>query len=181
MANQRYHVLDERLQPCPVWVPGEIHIASEVGLAQGYWRDGERTAAHFRAVPGLGERVYASGDMARYLPDGELEILGRKDFQVKIQGVRIELGEIEAALAEHPAVASAVVVADHTVPELPMLRAFVVAAGEAQPAVPGELRAFLARKLPSAMVPADVTWLERLPLNANGKVDRLALTGRPGR
>ncbi|UFR00362.1 amino acid adenylation domain-containing protein [Streptomyces sp. Go40/10] len=176
MANQRYHVLDERLQPCPVWVPGEIHIASEVGLAQGYWRDGERTAACFRPVPGLGERVYASGDIARYLPDGELEILGRKDFQVKIQGVRIELGEIEAALAEHPAVASAVVVADRTVPDLPMLRAFAVAAGEARP----ELRAFLARTLPSAMVPADVTWLERLPLNANGKVDRLALA-RPDR
>ncbi|MET9451262.1 amino acid adenylation domain-containing protein [Streptomyces cinerochromogenes] len=173
MANQRYHVLDERLQPCPVWVPGEIHIASEVGLAQGYWRDGERTAAHFRPVPGLGERVYASGDIARFLPDGDLEILGRKDFQVKIQGVRIELGEIEAALAEHPAVASAVVVADRTVPDLPMLRAFAVAAGEARP----ELRAFLARTLPSAMVPAEVTWLERLPLNANGKVDRLALAG----
>ncbi|WP_158838833.1 amino acid adenylation domain-containing protein [Streptomyces sp. NRRL S-1022] len=179
MANQRYHVLDERLRPCPVWVPGEIHIASEVGLAQGYWRDAARTAAHFRPVPGLGERVYASGDMARYLPDGTLEILGRKDFQVKIQGVRIELGEIEAALAEHPAVASAVVVADRAVPELPLLRAFVVAAGDGRAAAPDELRAFLARKLPSSLVPADVTFLERLPLNANGKVDRLALTGRP--
>ncbi|BCM72794.1 MULTISPECIES: amino acid adenylation domain-containing protein [Streptomyces] len=181
MANQRYHVLDERLQPCPDWVPGEIHIASEVGLAQGYWRDEERTAAHFRAVPGLGERVYASGDMARYLPNGDLEILGRKDFQVKIQGVRIELGEIEAALAEHPAVASAVVVADRTVPDLPLLRAFVVAAGEGRPVVPDELRLFLARKLPSAMLPADITRLERMPLNANGKIDRLALTGGPGR
>jgi amino acid adenylation domain-containing protein len=181
MANQRYHVLDERLRPRPVWVPGEIHVAGEVGLARGYWPDEPPTAERFRSDPDLGERVYASGDMARYLPNGDLEMLGRKDFQVKIQGVRIELGEIEVALAGHPSVLSAVAVADRSVAGLPVLRAYVVAPDGGRAAAQDELRAFLAEKLPAAMVPATVTALDRFPLTANGKIDRLALTSGTAR
>jgi non-ribosomal peptide synthetase component F len=175
MTNQQYHVLDKRMRPCPVWVPGEIHIASEAGLAQGYWRDEERTGKQFRTIPGTGQRAYASGDMGRYLPDGNIEILGREDFQVKIQGVRIELGEIEAALTAHPSVRSAVVVAAGKVRDLPVLHGYVVwEDGEPTGGI-AELRAFLGRKLPASMVPPVLTALDRLPLTRNGKVDRLGL------
>ena len=110
MANQRFHVLDERLEPRPTWVPGALYIAGD-GLAEGYWRDEERTRASFFEHPGLGERLYRTGDVGRYLPDGEIEFLGREDHQVKVQGHRIELGEIESALEKHPEVGSAVVAA----------------------------------------------------------------------
>jgi epothilone synthetase B len=108
LANAQYHVLKDTLEPCPVWVPGELYIAG-VGLARGYWRDEERTQASFITHPKTGQRLYRSGDMGRYLPDGNIEIMGRKDLQVKIRGYRIELGEIEAALAQHPAVRAVVV------------------------------------------------------------------------
>ncbi len=103
MTNTRYHVLSEALEPCPTWVPGELCIAGE-GVARGYWRDADKTSAAFIPDPGTGERLYRSGDLGRYLPDGTIEFMGRKDFQVKIQGHRIELGEIESVLAQHPAV-----------------------------------------------------------------------------
>jgi yersiniabactin nonribosomal peptide synthetase len=109
MANQRWHVLDPSLEPRPVWVAGELYIAGS-GLARGYWRDESRTAEKFVTHPRTGERLYRTGDIGRYLPDGNIEFLGRQDLQVKIHGHRIELGEIEAALEQHPAVASAVVV-----------------------------------------------------------------------
>jgi amino acid adenylation domain-containing protein len=108
MSNTRYHVLNEALEPCPTWVPGELWIAG-AGLARGYWRDPDKTAALFVPDPETGERLYRSGDLGRYLPDGTIEFLGRKDFQVKIQGHRIELGEIESVLMQHPAVRLAVV------------------------------------------------------------------------
>ncbi len=110
LANQTFAVLDEQLAPRPIWVPGALHIGGS-GVALGYWRDEERTAASFPRHPQSGERLYRTGDLGRYLPDGNLEFLGREDFQVKIQGFRIELGEIEAALSHHPAVREAVVVA----------------------------------------------------------------------
>jgi amino acid adenylation domain-containing protein/non-ribosomal peptide synthase protein (TIGR01720 family) len=110
MLNQTFAVLDEPLEPRPVWVPGALHIGG-VGVALGYWRDEERTAASFLLHPRTGERLYRTGDLGRYLPDGNIEFLGREDFQVKIQGFRIELGEIEAALSHHPAVRDAVVTA----------------------------------------------------------------------
>ncbi|MFH0245765.1 amino acid adenylation domain-containing protein [Streptomyces sp. HK10] len=113
MRNHTVHVLDDRMLPCPVGVPGEMYIGG-AGLAEGYWRDEERTAASFVTHPGTGERLYRSGDLGRWLPDGNLEILGRDDFQVKIGGFRIELGEIEAALLRHPEVAQAAVVATGT-------------------------------------------------------------------
>lgn len=123
MANARYHILDSRLAPRPVWVPGEIYIGG-AGLARGYWGDEEATRASFLVHPETEERLYRSGDLGRFLPDGTIELLGRADLQVKIQGQRIELGEIEAELARHPRVQSAVV----TLAEGGRLAAFVVPA-----------------------------------------------------
>ncbi|MCB0207973.1 MAG: amino acid adenylation domain-containing protein [Anaerolineae bacterium] len=108
MANARYDVFTDYLEPCPTWVPGELYIAGE-GLGRGYWRDEERTQASFITHPETGQRLYRSGDLGRYWPDGNIEILGRKDFQVKILGHRIELGEIEFNLCQHPHVNEAVV------------------------------------------------------------------------
>jgi amino acid adenylation domain-containing protein len=110
MANQRFHVLNEALEPSPVWVPGQLFIGG-IGLALGYWRDEEKTQAAFFQHPRTGERLYRTGDLGRYLPAGDIEFLGREDSQVKVQGYRIELGEIEAALVRHPRVETAVVAA----------------------------------------------------------------------
>jgi amino acid adenylation domain-containing protein/thioester reductase-like protein len=127
MTNQRAYVLDERLEPCPLWVPGELYVAG-VGLARGYWADPVQTGERFLTHPRTGERVYRTGDWSRWLPDGNLEFLGRRDQQVKVHGHRIELGEIETTLERHPWVARAVVVAEgdkekrlvaHVVPERP--------------------------------------------------------------
>ncbi|WP_405917757.1 amino acid adenylation domain-containing protein [Streptomyces sp. NBC_00728] len=109
LRNQTFHVLDSRMEPCPVWTAGELHIGG-VGLARGYWADPQRTAASFVTHPRTGERLYRTGDFGRYRPDGTIEFLGRRDGQVKINGHRVELGEIEATLAAHPGVDSAVVV-----------------------------------------------------------------------
>ncbi|UWP80112.1 amino acid adenylation domain-containing protein [Dactylosporangium fulvum] len=174
-SNQHYYVLDEHLRPRPAWVPGQICIGSAVGLARGYWRDPDRTRDRFLTMPDTGERIYASGDIGRYRPDGTLEILGREDFQVKIQGYRIELGEIDAALARHPDVERVAVVASRSSGGAHRLVAFVVPKGSAR-ADPEQLRAFLRRTLPAYMVPSRLRTVEALPLTANGKVDRLALT-----
>jgi acyl-CoA synthetase (AMP-forming)/AMP-acid ligase II/acyl carrier protein len=113
MANAKYYILNEALEDCPVWVPGQMYCAG-VQVAQGYWRDVEKTAAKFITHPRTQERIYCTGDLGRYLPDGNIEFLGRADFQVKIRGYRIELGEIEAALKQHPGVKDAIAV---TVPK----------------------------------------------------------------
>jgi pyochelin synthetase len=109
LRNQRFQVLDAGLRPCPDWVPGELYIEG-VGLARGYWRDPEKTAASFVRHPVTGVRLYRTGDFGRYLPGGIIQFLGRKDGQVKIRGHRVELGEIEAVLAQHPGVDRAVAV-----------------------------------------------------------------------
>jgi len=106
LENQSFHVLNDRLEPCPVWVTGELYIGG-IGLARGYWRDPEQTARRFIQHPETGERFYATGDLGRYLPGGDIEFLGREDFQVKVGGHRIELGEIEATLDRHPGVRQA--------------------------------------------------------------------------
>ncbi len=110
MDHQTFHVLDAALEPRLVWVPGELYIGG-IGLAQGYWRDDEKTAAAFVRHPRTGERLYRTGDLGRWLPDGNIEFLGREDTQVKVQGFRIELGEVEAALLQYPRVRAAVAVA----------------------------------------------------------------------
>ncbi|MCF4968119.1 amino acid adenylation domain-containing protein, partial [Nostoc sp. CMAA1605] len=109
MANAKYYILNEALEDCPVWVPGQMYCAG-VQVAQGYWRDAEKTAAKFITHPRTQERIYCTGDLGRYLPDGNIEFLGRADFQVKIRGYRIELGEIEAAIKQHPGVKDAIAV-----------------------------------------------------------------------
>jgi amino acid adenylation domain-containing protein len=108
LLNQRFHVLNSSFEDAPEHVPGQLYIGG-VGLARGYWRDEERTSRRFITHPRTGERLYDTGDLGRYLPDGDIEFLGREDFQVKIQGFRVELAEIEAALLQHDSVKSAVV------------------------------------------------------------------------
>jgi SagB-type dehydrogenase family enzyme len=177
MTGQTFHVLDEAMEPQPAWVPGMLWIGG-AGLARGYWRDEERTAAAFVRHPETGERLYRTGDLGRRWPDGTIEILGREDFQVKIQGYRIELGEIEAALRDHPEVREAVAVAAGDPRGERRLAAFVTA----DPAAGGEaatrsarLRAWLETRLPRWMVPATITEVSSFPLGATGKVDRAAL------
>ncbi|WP_336319935.1 amino acid adenylation domain-containing protein [Streptomyces lavendofoliae] len=109
LRNQTFHVLDERMEPCPVWTAGQLYIGG-AGLARGYWGDEERTAASFVRHPRTGERLYRTGDFGRYTADGTIEFLGRRDGQVKINGHRVELGEIEATLSQHPGVDASVVV-----------------------------------------------------------------------
>ncbi|WP_374776830.1 amino acid adenylation domain-containing protein [Streptomyces sp. NBC_01310] len=161
-------VLDDWLRPCPPGVPGELYIGGG-SLAHGYWGRPGLTAGRFVADPygPPGARLYRTGDVARRLPDGGMEYVGRADFQVKLRGFRIELGEIENAVAAHPEVDACVV----TVHE-DRLAAYVT--GRA-PDEPGDLRAFLGRSLPEYMIPASVTVLDALPLTVNGKVDRAAL------
>ncbi|WP_437762183.1 amino acid adenylation domain-containing protein [Sorangium sp. So ce281] len=175
MVNQRFHVLNEVMDPCPVWVPGQLYIAGD-GLAKGYWQDAEKTAASFITHPTTGERLYRTGDLGRYLPDGNIEFLGREDLQVKVLGHRIELGEIEAALQEHPKVNAVAVVAVGDTSETRRLVAYVVP-GESEP-TPEELSALAHEKLPNYMVPAQYLFLGALPLSPTGKVDRKALATR---
>ncbi len=179
MLNQTFHVLDEALAPRPTWVPGFLYIGG-IGLAQGYWRDEQKTTASFITHPDTGERLYRTGDLGRYLPDGNIEFLGRHDFQVKIRGHRIELGEIEAVLLQHPSVQAAVASAVGETRGNKWLAAYVVRSaevakgtGEAEQAE--SLKEFLRGKLPDYMVPAAIVFLDTLPLSANGKVDRKAL------
>jgi SagB-type dehydrogenase family enzyme len=177
LKNQRFHVLDRQLEPCPTWVAGQIYIAG-AGLARGYWRDPEKTAASFLLHPRTGERLYRTGDWGRYLPGGDIEFLGRQDQQVKIQGYRIELGEIEAALRCHEAVSEAVVLAPGEPREGRRLVGYVLCdRGLEEAARPSEgaLRAHLTESLPEYMVPSRIVVLDHFPLTANGKVDRGAL------
>ncbi|MGD1020131.1 MAG: amino acid adenylation domain-containing protein [Verrucomicrobiia bacterium] len=172
LANRAIYILDQHGNPVPIGVPGHLHIGGE-GLAQGYLNRPEMTAEKFipdpfRAEPGA--RMYKTGDLARYRPDGNIEFLGRADHQVKIRGFRIELGEIEAVLGQHPAVREAVVLAREDAPNEKRLVAYVVADSSID-----ELRRFLKEKLPEYMVPAVVVLLEALPVTPNGKVDRRAL------
>ncbi len=125
LKNAHYYVMDEHLQPRPLWVPGELCIGG-VGLARGYWKDAEKSSTKFVTHPTTGERLYRSGDLGRLLPDGNIEILGRTDFQVKLRGQRIELGEIEAHLRQHPLIKAAVVSVVGDEPSTRQLVAYVV-------------------------------------------------------
>jgi amino acid adenylation domain-containing protein len=175
IANTEIHILDANLQPVPIGTPGELHIGGP-GLARGYLNRPEMTEQKFISNPfksDAGARLYKTGDSARFLPDGQIEFIGRVDFQVKIRGYRIEPGEIEAALEKCPGVRECVVIAREESGEKRLV-AYVVAALDRVPAAT-ELRDILKQELPEYMVPADLMFLTALPLTVNGKVDRKAL------
>ena len=182
IANTQVYILDRRLRPVPIGVPGELYIGGD-GLARDYFHRPDLTAEKF--LPHLfseapGGRLYKTGDLVRYLPEGHLEFLGRLDHQVKVRGFRIELGEIEACLGGHPGVQEAVVLAREDSPGEKRLVAYVVA--QEGPAPSGsELRGFVRERLPEYMVPSAFMALPALPLTPNGKVDRKALPAPEGR
>jgi amino acid adenylation domain-containing protein len=178
IANTQFHILDRQLQPVPIGVPGELHIGG-AGLSRGYLNRPELTAEKFIPnpfSPEPGARLYKTGDLARFLPDGQVECLGRIDYQVKVRGFRIELGEIEATLLQYPAVKETVVVVREDNPgEKILVGYFVAEAGADSLQVIPELRRFLKERLPDFMVPTIFMAMESIPLTPNGKVDRKAL------
>ena len=173
IANTQICVLDSHLQPVPAGVRGEIYIGGD-GVARGYLDRPELTAERFIANPfcgGAGARLYKTGDLGRYLADGNLECLGRVDHQVKLRGFRIELGEIESVLGQHPSVREAAAgICDDASGEKRLV-AYCVTKGQPGPSS-GALRAFLRKKLPDYMVPSSFVSLDALPLTPNGKLDR---------
>jgi amino acid adenylation domain-containing protein len=174
--NTKTYILDAHQKPVPIGVPGELYIGG-AGIARGYLNRPELTAEKFIWHEKLNIRLYKTGDVARYLSDGNIECLGRIDSQVKIRGFRIELGEIEAAIAQHPAVKESVVIASEESTESNDFRrlvAYVVAQREATVTI-STLRNFVASKLPNYMIPSAWVTLEELPLTPNNKVDRKAL------
>ncbi|MEH1938080.1 MAG: amino acid adenylation domain-containing protein [Nostoc sp.] len=173
IANTQIYILDSNLQLAPIGVPGELHIAG-VGLARGYLNRPELTQERFIPNPFGSGRLYKTGDLARYLPDGNIEYLGRIDNQVKIRGFRIELLEIETLLGQHGDVQNCCVIAHEVTPGNKRLVAYVVPQKDITPRTE-ELRQFLSDKLPGYMVPNVFVILESLPLTPNGKVDRRAL------
>ncbi|MBW4560438.1 MAG: amino acid adenylation domain-containing protein [Mojavia pulchra JT2-VF2] len=176
IANTQIYILNEDLQPVPVGEPGELHIGG-IGLARGYLNLPELTDKKFISNPFSNEpgaRLYKTGDLARYLPDGNIEFLGRIDHQVKIRGFRIELGEIETTLSQHPVVKQAVVIAREDIAGDKRLVAYIVLNSQPAPTI-NEWRSFLKQTLPDYMVPSSFVILEDLPLTPNGKVDRRAL------
>jgi amino acid adenylation domain-containing protein len=176
IANTQIYILDRFLQPVPTGLPGELYIGG-AGLARGYHNRPELTAQTFIPNPFStepGARLYRTGDQARYLPDGNIEFLGRLDDQVKIRGFRVEPGEIAATLGQHPSVREAVVVVREDEPGDKRLVAYLAPHQEPAPA-DSNLREFLKTKLPEYMVPSAFVTLAALPLTPNGKVDRRAL------
>lgn len=185
IINMQMYVLDKLLQPTPIGVIGELYVGG-IGVGRGYLNAPDKTAEAFSRDPfaqRAGARLYRTGDLARYLPDGNLEFIGRADFQVKIRGFRIELGEIEAALEEHPTIQQALVLAKdepsgnkhlvaYVVPEAPYRSQAEEA--ETEKLVP-QLRGFLKDRLPDYMTPSAFVVLDAMPLNSNGKIDRKAL------
>jgi amino acid adenylation domain-containing protein len=176
LSNIRIYILDARNQPLPPGIPGELCIAG-VGLARGYLNRPETTAEKFIETDLFGktERIYKTGDLARWRDDGNLEYLGRIDEQVKLRGFRIELGEIESLLLQHPSVKEAVVNLYET-DNNPRLIAYIMAK-EKSFNLEGELKDYLKTRLPNYMVPSQVMVLDKLPLTPNGKLDRKALPG----
>ncbi|MEE2781457.1 MAG: amino acid adenylation domain-containing protein [Planctomycetota bacterium] len=177
IENTQIYILDEKLHPVPVGVPGHLHIGGD-GLARGYLNRPELTAEKFIPDPfdgGNSERIYKTGDLAKFRPDGTIDFLGRLDFQVKVQGHRIELGEIESQLNRHPQIKQSVVMARQTGSKIDdkQLVAYTIADGES-PNV-SDLRDFLRKTLPDYMLPSIFMSLDTFPLNPAGKVDRKAL------
>ncbi|HVR96679.1 MAG TPA: amino acid adenylation domain-containing protein [Thermoanaerobaculia bacterium] len=174
--NTRIYLLDRHGEPVPVGVPGELYVAG-LGLARGYHNRPDLTAEKFVPDPFAGEsgaRMYRTADLVRWLPDGDMDFLGRLDHQVKVRGFRIELGEVEAALGQHPGLREVAVLVREDRPGDRRLAAYAVPDGGAAVSA-DELRAFLRERLPEYMVPSSFLFLDALPLTANGKVDRCAL------
>ncbi|MBI1890864.1 MAG: non-ribosomal peptide synthase/polyketide synthase [Burkholderiales bacterium] len=171
--NTRMYLLDKYLRQVPIGVIAEIHTAG-AGLATCYWDNPVATAKSFIPNPFAKGRLYKTGDLGRYLPNGEIEFIGREDFQVSIRGFRVELVEIENVLRAVPAIAEVVVVAQDDANKLARLVCFYVEQPEAKVDV-NELRALVARKLPSYMVPSLFVRLDAMPLTPNRKIDRLGL------
>ncbi|MEM7758014.1 MAG: non-ribosomal peptide synthetase [Cyanobacteria bacterium P01_A01_bin.40] len=188
LANLNLYILDESMQLLPIGVPGEICV-SGIGVGDGYWKNEEKTKLAFVANPFLSklpsrqthETIYKTGDLGRWLADGNIEFLGRIDHQVKIRGFRIELGEIEECLSQHSNVGENVVVVREDNPDDKRLVAYVVPVSEshqdnlANQQLVQQLRDFLKEKLPGHMVPSGIVLIEALPLAPSGKVDRQAL------
>jgi amino acid adenylation domain-containing protein len=185
IANVQIYILDSHLQPVPVGVPGELYIGG-IGVARGYLHRPELTTERFISNPfdssptsptpltSPTELLYKTGDLARYLPDGNIEYLGRIDNQVKVRGFRIELGEIEAVLSQCSEVQSTAVIVREDTPGDKRLVAYAVLAADSQ-TTSSELRQFLANQLPAYLVPNTFVILDRLPLTPNGKCDRRSL------
>ena len=176
ITNAQVYVLDRHLQPVPIGVPGELYVGG-AGVTRGYLHHPELTAAQFMPHPFSpvpGARLYKTGDLGRYLPDGTIEYRGRLDTQVKVRGCRLELGEIEAVLEQHPDVRQAVVVAREETPDDIRLTAYVVTDQTSRPTL-SALQRFLKQRLPPYMVPSAWAWTEALPLTPSGKTDRRAL------
>lgn len=173
LANTQTYILDSHLQPVPIGAVGELYIGGD-GLARGYLNSPELTAQKFihLSISTAKMRLYQTGDLARYLPDGTIEFLGRTDDQVKIRGFRVELGEIEAVLKQYPAIVEAVVVARKDASGELRLAAYILPNLEISTS---ELQNWLNTKLPDYMIPSGFVQLKTLPLTANGKLDRSAL------
>jgi amino acid adenylation domain-containing protein len=177
IANTQVYILDRNMHPVPIGVSGELYLGGD-GLARGYLNKPELTATKFVPDPfssEAGTRLYRTGDLARYLPNGDIEFVGRIDHQVKIRGFRIEVGEIEALLGQHPSVRETLVLAREDERGEKRLVAYVVSVQEERSDMPDELRRYLREKLPEYMVPGLFMMLDALPLTPNGKVDRAAL------
>ncbi len=176
IANTQIYLLDAYGQPVPIGVAGELYIGG-AGMARGYLHRPELTAKKFVSHPLSHEstaKLYRTGDLARYLPDGNVEFLGRLDDQVKIRGFRIELGEVEAVLNQHPHVFNTVAIAREDIPGDKRLIAYIILEPQATPSQ-SELREFLRQKLPDYMIPSVFVFLDKFPLTPNGKINRRAL------
>jgi amino acid adenylation domain-containing protein len=178
LRNQSFFVLDRNLENRPDWVPGELYIGG-IGLARGYWKDDTKTNGHFIVHPVTGEKLYRTGDWGRYLPDGNIEFLGREDLQVKINGYRIELGEIESVLRHYPIVSEAIV--DVCGPNKNVLAAYIVYRKNDDIALithderERDIDRYLENNIPAYMLPKKYFTLDKVPLTSNGKVDRTYL------
>jgi len=176
ITNTQVYILDEQLKQVPIGEPGELYIGG-VGLAKGYLNRPDLTAERFIPHPFSsrpGARLYKTGDLARFLPDGQIEFLGRNDQQIKIRGYRIEPGEIVAILNEHPAIETSLVIAREDIPGDKALIAYLVLKAGVH-VTASSLRETLSVHLPDYMIPSNFVVLEAVPLTANGKIDRAAL------